>query len=69
MSINGIMNQAPSMYRQENKAEGRPTATADNNVSESDVIDLKAIKAVLYLGIKGDVYLPMEEGSSFNTFA
>jgi hypothetical protein len=57
------------MYRQENKAEGRPTATAANGASESDVIDLKAIKAVLYLGIKGEVYLPMEEGSSFNTFA
>jgi hypothetical protein len=74
MSINGIDHQAMAMYRSETVSEektpGRPVQTgaveADQN---GDVIDIKAIKAILYLGIKGNVYLPLDDGHSFNTLA
>ena len=37
--------------------------------NEANVIDLDAIKAILYLGIKGEIYLPMKEQHTIDTFA
>jgi len=39
------------------------------NAIERNVIDIKEIKTILYLGIKGNINLPSEEDHTVDTFA
>jgi hypothetical protein len=78
MSINGIMNQTIPMFRPEISADDRAQAgitaapitnpSADDTTND-DVINIKAMKTILYLGIKGEVYLPLDESHTVNTLA
>jgi hypothetical protein len=36
---------------------------------EAEVIDLEAMKAILYLGIRGEIHLPIKEQHTIDTFA
>jgi hypothetical protein len=56
MIVNSINTYLPRF----NNAEASP---------EVKVIDLDAIKAILYLGIRGEIHLPMKEQHSIDTFA
>ncbi|MBN2353125.1 MAG: hypothetical protein JXD23_11190 [Spirochaetales bacterium] len=74
MSINGVASQAVSMYRSEIQLGGKIQPRAPLPISggpnpTEDYIDIKAMKAILYLGIKGEVYLPLDEGHSFSAYA
>ena len=75
MSINGVINQAVSTYRPpESQFEGnvRPRGAqpfAGGADPTEPYIDIKAMKAILYLGIRGEVYLPIDEGHSFSAYA
>jgi hypothetical protein len=71
MSIDGIFNQPVRQHRpvEEKTPVKEPVAAVKNGFPEGDVIDIKAMKAILYLGIRGDVYLPAEEGHAVDTRA
>ena len=74
MSINGVAIQAASPYRSEIQFEGKvqpraPLPIAGGPSPTEDYIDIRAMKAILYLGIKGEVYLPLDEGHSFSAYA
>ena len=73
MSIDGVVNQPIRLQRDERAADVKPAAkpiiVGKGGVPEDDVIDIKAIKAILYLGIRGNVYLPIEEGRTIDTRA
>jgi hypothetical protein len=71
MSIDGVLIQPVRHERgTDEKAPARePVTGARGKASEGDVIDIKAMKAILYLGLRGDIYLPMEDGHAVDTRA
>jgi len=46
-----------------------PRLTNAEEAPEAQIIDYEAMKKILYLGIKGEVHLPMEENHNVDTFA
>ncbi len=71
MSIDGVLNHQIRQERPANeKAPAKqPDAVTRGGVPEGDIIDIKAMKAILYLGLRGDVYLPVDEGHAVDTHA
>ena len=74
MSIDGVLQQ-PVRFRATEKAtddtarNDQPVSGGRANAAAGDIIDIKAMKAILYLGLRGDVYLPMEEAHLVDTRA
>ncbi len=56
MEINGINNPALLTHTLE-------------TVPKQTIIDINAIKSILYLGIKGDMHIPVEEKHTVDTYA
>jgi hypothetical protein len=66
MSIDGVLQQPVRFRSSENQAEDKkqasqPVVAGRDQTVTGDIIDIKAMKAILYLGIRGDMSLPMEE--------